>query len=438
MEALAGSDAFFARLSREPDFTAPELHAHDAADELLLATAGPEIARLGSGELVVIGDRHGALTLGAAALLGATGVRTHQDPLLGERALHANAARLELGAVFASHPLGRTILSDARVVLVQLPRGLDALDEIAWSIARYASPEVRVYAGGRVKHMTRAMNEVLGKYFDEVSAGLGWRKSRVLTANASRDPGPSPVPRWGRDPALPFQLAAYGATFGGPTLDHGSRLLLADLETAAPSATRIVDLGCGNGVLAVAAALARPGAHVIATDQSAAAVAAARATVVAAGVAVPSAGAALDTGVAPDSGVALDAGAVLDVAGGSAPGARIAGTERSASGGHACAHDAAALAPGVCVHRADALEAVPDGWAELILLNPPFHTGATVHAGVAHRLIRATARALAPGGELRIVFNSHLQYRPLIESVIGPCRQVSRDRTFTVLAATRR
>lgn len=414
METLAGSDAFFSRLSREPDFTAPELHGHDPADELLLTSAGPEIAALGTGELVVIGDRHGALTLGAAALLGATKVRTHQDPLLGERALQANAARLELSSAFASHQLGAELLRNARMVLVQLPRGLDALDEIAWSIARYASPDVRVYAGGRVKHMTKAMNEVLGKYFDEVSAGLGWRKSRVLKACAPRGTGPSPVPRWGNDPALSFQLAAYGATFGGPTLDHGSRLLLADLETAAPAATRIVDLGCGNGVLAVATALARPGARVIATDQSAAAVAAARATVEAARVT------ALSTMPKP------------------ATGAANAETGWSEPGDSACDHDATVRAPGVCVHRADALEAVPDGWAELILLNPPFHTGATVHAGVAHRLIRASARALAPGGELRVVFNSHLRYRPLIESVIGPCRQVSRDRTFTVLAATRR
>ncbi|MBN9613820.1 MAG: methyltransferase, partial [Actinobacteria bacterium] len=41
-------------------------------------------------------------------------------------------------------------------------------------------------------------------------------------------------------------------------------------------------------------------------------------------------------------------------------------------------------------------------------------------------------------GELRLVFNSHLAYRGLVERVIGPARQVARDRTFTVLSATRR
>ncbi len=403
-------DALFARLSREPDFDAPELQAHDASDRLLIEAA--EAFAPGAGELVVIGDRHGALTLGAAAALGASGIRVHQDPLLGERALAANAARLGLSDVYRNHPLQASLLTGARLVLLQLPRSLAELDEIAQAVARWADPEVVMLAGGRVKHMTHAMNEVLGRSFDEVTAGLAARKSRVLTARRARsaaEPGGPSSPVWGRDPDLPFVVAAYGATFGGATLDHGSRLLLRSLRENPPAvrgssvlrtsaeredalgavaeqsdalpeaARRVVDLGCGNGVLAVSAALALPGARIIASDQSAAAVAATRLT------------------------------------------AEVAG-----------------VADRVEVHRADATEAVPDGWADLILLNPPFHTGATVHAGVAHRLIRSCARALAPGGELRLVFNSHLGYRPLVERVIGPSRQVSRDRTFTVLSAVRR
>lgn len=372
----------FARLSREPDFDAPELQAHDSADELILATAADAVRAAAPGEVVVIGDRHGALTLGAAAVLGATGIRTHQDPLLGERALLANAERLGLAGAYASHELGERLLDGARVVLLQLPRGLDALDEIARAVARWADPGARLFAGGRVKHMTPAQNEVLGRSFAEVSAGLGRRKARVLTAaspRATRDP--SPWPRWGADRELPFRVAAHGATFGGAVLDHGSRLLLRTLAEDPPASAprRVVDLGCGNGSLAVSAALRWPEARVVATDQSSAAVSATRLTAEAAGV-----------------------------------------------------------ADRVEVHRADALEAVPDGWAELILLNPPFHTGSTVHAGVAHRLIRACRRSLADGGELRIVFNSHLRYRPLVERAVGPVRELARDRTFTVLSAVRR
>lgn len=391
-DALA---ALFSRLERTPDFDAPELRAYDAADELILSTARPAIEAAAPGEVVVIGDRHGALTLGAA-LLGARDIRVHQDPLLAERALARNAERLGYAGACTRLPLEPALVDGARVVLLQLPRGLDALDEIAWSIARWAASDVRVHAGGRVKHMTLAQNDVLGRYFGQVNAELARRKSRVIAASAPvPDPGPSPWPKWGRDPELSFSLAAHGATFGGPRLDHGSRLLLSTLREDGDGPKRIVDLGCGNGSLAVWAASRWPEARVIATDQSAAAVASTRATAEAAGV-------------------------LLGDGNGD-------GNETGDGG-----------APGMRVHRADATEAVPDGWAELILLNPPFHSGSTVHAGVAHRLIRSCARALAPGGELRLVFNSHLCYRSLVESEIGPTRQLARDKTFTVLSARKR
>lgn len=371
------------QLRRDPDFTAPNLFAYDASDRLLHETAAELLNDSRPGELTIIGDRHGALTLGAALGHQLARIRVHQDPLLGERALAQNAARLGGATAYTQHPLDESLLAGATLVLVQLPRSLDALREVADAIARWAHPEVAVLAAGRVKHMTLSMNTVLDEYFGQITASRAQQKSRVLTAKQPRinldDP---PFPRWARDPELSFALASYGATFGGPTLDHGTRLLLRDLAGASPGAEQIVDLGCGNGVLATQVALSRPRASVIATDQSRAAVQATELTVHAAGV-----------------------------------------------------------ADRVSIDRADALETVPDGWADLIVLNPPFHTGAVVHQGVAHRLIERCARALrpatehTPGGELRIVFNSHLNYRPLIERCIGPARQIARNRTFTVLSA---
>lgn len=376
----------FDRLRREPDIDAPELQAFDATDELLLTTAQQLIGsglQVPEGTLVTIGDSHGALTLGAATVLGARGIRAQQDALLGELALAANAGRLGLADTFTSHPLDESLVTGARLVLVQLPRGLAALDELADLVARFAHPEVVVLAGGRVKHMTRAMNEVLGRSFHEVTAGLAHRKSRVLTARAAKQDTAFAAPRfpvWGDDQDLAFQIAAFGATFGGATLDHGSRLLLQTLDEQPPAAPQhVLDLGCGNGVLATAAALRWPNAEVIATDQSAAAVAATTLTATRAGV-----------------------------------------------------------ADRVRVQRADATEQVPDAWADLVLLNPPFHLGSTVHAGVAHRLIASCARVLAPGGELRLVFNSHLRYRSVATRLVGPASQLARNRHFTVLSVGRR
>ncbi|MGO3147802.1 MAG: class I SAM-dependent methyltransferase [Leucobacter sp.] len=377
---VAAAEQLFESLGREPDFDAPELQAHDSADLLILDTAAESLRAARPGEVAIIGDRHGALTLGVAELFGMRGIRTHQDPLLGERALTLNAGRLGFGAHFTSRRLDATLVGGARVVLVQLPRGLDALEEIAWTIARYADPAVRVFAGGRVKHMTRAQNDVFAQYFSDVSAGLGWRKARVLEVGTPHRPADPPFPRWASDAELTFSLASFGATFGGSKLDHGSRLLLSTLRTHAPAVApiRVLDLGCGNGVLAVSAALTWPTSKIVASDQSDAAVRATALTAQAAGV-----------------------------------------SDR------------------VAIHRADGTEALDDESVDLVLLNPPFHTGSTVHAGVAHRLIRDCQRVLAPGGELRLVFNSHLGYRRVVTDSVGPVRQLARDKTFTVLSTIR-
>ncbi|MGZ4568420.1 MAG: SAM-dependent methyltransferase, partial [Blastococcus sp.] len=60
--------ALFDHLRRDPDIEAPDLVAVDATDRLLLDEAAAPLALCGPGELVVVDDSYGALTLGAVAL----------------------------------------------------------------------------------------------------------------------------------------------------------------------------------------------------------------------------------------------------------------------------------------------------------------------------------------------------------------------------------
>ena len=82
--------------------------------------------------------------------------------------------------------------------------------------------------------------------------------------------------------------------------------------------------------------------------------------------------------------------------------------------------------------RDDALSAQPDASAELIVLNPPFHIGSSVHAGIALKLFEDAARVLRPGGELWTVWNTHLGYRPALNRIVGQTHQVGRNNKFTV------
>lgn len=365
----ASSPTFsFEALRRWPDVEAPNLYAVDASDRLILHEAAVAIEASEPGDVVVVGDSYGALTLGAIGMHGARGIRVFQDSLVAERALAANAGD---GADYRNVPLTPELLVGARVVLLQLPRSLHELDELAAWIAATADPAVRVYAGGRIKHMTLAMNEVLCRHFGRVDVSLARQKSRVLLASVPRESEPSQLSReFHAD--LGIWVCATGATFAGTRIDIGTRALLAALAKVAPDATTIADLGCGSGVVAAVLARALPGCSILASDVSAGAVASAAATAAANGL------------------------------------------------------------TNVTVSRDDALGAQPDASFDLVVLNPPFHLGAAVHAGAASKLFAAAARVLKPRGELITVFNSHLGYRPELTRVVGETDELARTPKFIV------
>lgn len=372
-------DFDFGRLSRFPDVESPDLVAVDATDRLVLDTAADRLVLAETGEVVVLGDRHGAMALGAWGLHGARGVRVHQDALLGERAGLRNAVAAGAEDEVSWLPLGAELLRGARVVLVQLPRALAELDEWAAAIVRHAAPDVTVVAGGRIKHMSLGMNDVLRRYFDRVDVGHARQKSRVLVATGARpvsgsEPGP-PVPVEVPAVEVPggsVRVVALGGVFAGTSLDIGTRALLAHLDSY-PDATDVIDLGCGSGIIASAVALARPAARVTGIDQSAAAVTSTLAT--------------------------AQANRVAD---------RVAAV------------------------REDGLAERPHRSADLILCNPPFHTGAIISERLAARMLRDPRRVLRPGGEVWTVYNSALRYRLMLEKLIGPTEEMSRSSKFTV------
>ena len=375
----------FGALRRHPDVEGPGLEASDAADRLILDEAAPFVDGAAAGELVVLDDAYGALALASAAARG-SGIRVHQDLITGERALAANAARLGLSDAVRSMPLEADLLRGARVVLLRLPRSFDRLDELARLIARHAASDVVVIAGGRLKHMSRAMNEVLGAWFERVDVSHARQKSRVLIARGPDARGatvgaPRPMewPRSERHDDLGLTVVAHGGVFAGTGVDIGTRFLLEQLPRAVPDAPTAVDLACGTGVVATWLARERAGLRVTATDRSASAAASARST--------------------------------------------------------ALAND---VADRIQVTQADGLELLADASESLIVLNPPFHSDAALHTGIAAHLFAEAGRVLAPGGELWCVWNSHLRHRQALERLVGPTRQVARNPKFTVTASTRR
>ncbi|MEP7762847.1 methyltransferase [Sanguibacter sp. 25GB23B1] len=385
-------ERLLAHLGRYPGEEGAGRQGVDGVDRLLLREASdalsPDVHGLsptaGARRVVVVDDEFGALTLGAVSL-GAGHVRVHQDTLTSERALATNAERLgmidcytQVDASSVTSAFGAELLGGADVVLLRLPKSLDALDEIAQAVARHAAPGVVLYAGGRVKHMTRGMNDVLARSFGDVRASLGAFRSRVLVARAPRPVDSPSFPRTAPLDELGLTVVAHGGVFAGTRLDLGTRFLLTFLPRMAPGARAAVDAGCGSGILSTLLARERPDLRVVATDQSAAAVWSAGATAAANGV-----------------------------------------SER------------------VTALRDDALGSLPDASADLVVCNPPFHAGTALHTDTAQRMFDAAGRVLRPGGEMWTVYNSHLTYKRDLARAVGPTTMMGQDPKFTVTRSRR-
>lgn len=263
-------------------------------------------------------------------------------------------------------------LADVDLVLLRLPKAVTAVAEYAQRLALLPTG-VRLLAGGRVKHMTHAMNGALTTRFGTVRASLGRQKSRVLHATEPR-PGPVDFPRTAFHADLDLTLAAHGMTFAGTRVDPGTRLLISVLDQLPPpdGDSAAIDLGSGNGTLA--ALLARAGHRVVAIDESRAACL-------------------------------------------------------------ATAETARLNAVVVDVQRADGLTETPA--AGLIVCNPPFHVGAAKDSTPALAMIDEAARALRPGGELWLVFNAHLPYLPRLRRRVGRTSIVARNQKFIVTRSVR-
>lgn len=274
--------------------------------------------------------------------------------------------------------------SDADIVIVRLPKSLAALDDWAAELTR-RFPQAIVVAAGKIKHMTHTQNQVLLRHYAQLDISRARQKARLLIASEARADVPTARAAdielgAGAGAAAGLKIVALGGVFAGATLDIGTRALLDTLNTHLPAFAddaNALDLGSGTGI--VAAWLARRGYRVRASDRSLAAVYSTLATA-----------------------------------------------------------EANGLADRVDAHWEDALSGCEPARADLIVLNPPFHDRTAVTVDPAHRLFAAAARALAPGGRLVTVWNSHLHYRAHLERAVGPTEQWARTAKFTVTVSTKR
>ncbi|NMY43672.1 class I SAM-dependent methyltransferase [Pseudomonas sp. WS 5013] len=362
-------------LIRQPEMANEPLQAFDAADEYLLAHLheqglGPD------SRVLLLNDGFGAL---ACSLAAHCQVTSSGDSHLGYLALQKNLARNGLAADRVNFvPASATAEGPFDWVLVRVPKTLALLEEQLIRLHGQLAPGARVIAGAMIKHLPRAAGDLLEQYVSPVQASLAVKKARLLTATPEARPAPeSPYPtRYQLDkPAI--ELLNHANVFCREGLDIGTRAFLPHLpKSLVPQ--RVADLGCGNGVLAIAFALANPQAELTLVDESYMAVQSAEANW------------------------------------------RAALGERPAT-----------------FRAADGLADQPKDSLDLVLCNPPFHQQQVVGDFLAWRMFQQARAALVTGGELWIVGNRHLGYHAKLARLFRGVQQVAANPKFVVLKATK-
>lgn len=171
----------------------------------------------------------------------------------------------------------------------------------------------------------------------------------------------------------PLEVVTLPGVFSHGRLDRGTALLLEHLD-GLPNG-RLLDFGCGAGVLGAWLKRRYPQSEITLLDVDAFAVASSRLTLAANGL----------------------------------------------SGEVICG---------------DGIDAAP-GHLNAIISNPPFHTGVHTDYKASETLLRKANEHLQKGGEVRLVANSFLRYQPIIEAHFGPCEILAEGQGFRIYRASR-
>jgi len=272
---------------------------------------------------------------------------------------------------------GTAAVEEYDVVLSHLPRGREVVEKLIQDAARALRLSGYFYFVAHKRAGVKSALAYAGQVFGPISVlrqKKGYHVARATKIHDTRhlERRTQHAARSITLAGAPTTLVSQPGVFAWDRLDDGTAVLLRAMEVRPGEA--VLDLGCGTGLLALAAA--RRGAHVTAVDADLRAVESARRTL------------------------------------------------------------AANAAPGE-VLISDCAAAVQERRFDVVLCNPPFHQGVGVEYDVAHQMVRDAATVLRPGGRLYLVSNAFIRYERELAGQLTHITEVLNDRRYRVLRAIR-
>ena len=279
--------------------------------------------------------------------------------------------------------------NDIDVILYKIPKSKSLLIEQLIQIKKSVSEQCIFIAADRAKEIHSSTLKVFEKHLGTTKTSLAVKKARLVFCQFdNKQVHQSPFPTvWSLahistndSPSRDLTISNHANVYAREKLDIGARYFIENLPKVAAH-TKVIDLGCGNGVIGLTVLANQPEAHVQFIDESSMAMASAKYNIM------------------------TNMPEMIDQ----------------------------------CEFTLnDSLTDIEGGSVDLILCNPPFHQNTATTDHIAWQMFKDSHRVLKKGGELRIIGNQKLAYHIKLQRLFGNETLIASNDKFVTQSAIKR
>ncbi|MCW9013438.1 MAG: methyltransferase [Gammaproteobacteria bacterium] len=365
-------------LQRLPQRKNELLRAWDAADEYILHYLAENALPLANSRILIINDNFGAL----ATALHTASPYTMSDSWLSQQATRLNYQRNNIPVknlnLLTSLDTPTEIFD---LVLIKAPKTLALLEDELIRIRHCITSATTIIAAGMIKGLSPSVWKLFERIIGATTTSRAQKKARLIfvTVDTKLAVPVSPYPTQYQLENTDLLIINHANVFSRDKLDTGTRFFLQHIPEKS-DATDIIDLGCGNGVVGIAAARKNPDATIYFVDESFMAIASARTNYY----------------------------------------------NASLQNNHAE------------FIASDSLSEFTADACDLVLCNPPFHQQHTVGDQIAINMFKQSEKVLREQGELLVIGNRHLRYDLALKKIFGNVDCVASNSKFVIFSAIAR